>query len=892
MFGWLVRKRQGMRYATLPWPLAVVTMLLLWAGSLWTIANRLQVNNAPEAYYTPDAPAVLLRNALRKDFPNDEALTVVFQGKDLYSQDFLSRLGRLTDKLQRHPLVDRVISVTTVEHISGSADGFAVEPLVDVTRLSKSTPEAIRQRVMQDRFAPGTLASKDGKVLAIAVRPKPLSESSERLSLSIAVALAVNDAGLRPYYAGEAGPITVDVAQLEAVIADTKRFVPLTVAIGLGLLAWVVGRWRPVAIGGAALATVVLPMIAAIALSGRPYTMATAILPSLLSAYTIATLLHLYAAMQRAQSAAGSRADCVDRALDDTFKPSLFNVLTTGAGLLSMVLVPIPPIQVFGVAGALGTALVFFAVFVLVPSLMVRWGGQAWPVHRSGMSRLGRAATRIALVSMRHPKKTLAAATVLTVITVPLAMRVDVESDVLAFFAADHPISRHTRLIESKLSGVTTLEISLRGAGRDSLQSVASLTAVRELQRRIEALPEVDRTLSMVDLVEEMHWAMNDEQSTFRVLPTNDRLLRQYLLVYDGRDLFELVNRDYQHARILLNLRVHGAREIGAVVDRIRAIAAQHPIPGVQVDVGGYGRLFADQVDLLVTGQVNSFAGAFVQIALFIALLFRSIGAAILCLIPNLAPLYIIFVLMGACGIHLDLATVMIAGVVLGITVDDTIHLYHGYRHRRREQQLSPMLAIARSFESSGRAVLAITLILVSQFALMLTSSFQPTANFGLLTAAGLLAGQFAELALLPALLVVRETWRQGWRSTAAQRRSKPRVADDDTWMPTQLLDRETSLVAAGLALAPMQVQVCTGDHCAARGAESLWQQLVDLRVAGTTPIHRLRPALVRTSCTGTCGAMPAVQVVPPGVMCGGHDAASLLVEVQCQLIGKPHARP
>lgn len=887
VFARLARRRQGMRHATLAWPLAAALILLLCAASFWVIATRLQVNNAPEAYYSPDAPAVLLRNALRQDFPNDEALTVIFQGKDLYGAEFLGRLARLTDKLQQHPLVDRVTSVTTVERISGSADGFAVERLVEPSRLTSASAEAVRQRVLQDRFAPGTLASKDGTVLAIAVRPKPLSESSERLALSIAVALAINESGLRAYYAGEAGPITVDVAQLEAVIADTKRFVPLTVAIGLGLLGWVVGRWRPVAIGAAALATVVLPMIAAIALSGRPYTMATAILPSLLAAYTIATLLHLYSAMQRAQSQAQSRADCVDRALTDTLKPSLFNVLTTGAGLLSLALVPIPPIQVFGVAGSLGTALVFLTVFVLVPPLLVRWGGRAWPMQKSGMNRLGRVATRITLVSMRHPKKILLAAVALVLATAPLLRHVDVESDVLAFFSADHPVSRHTQLIESKLSGVTTLEISLRGSERDSLQNVATLSAMRDLQRRIEALPAVDRTLSMVDLVEEMHWAMNDEQPAFRTLPGTDRLLRQYLLVYDGRDLFELVNRDYQHARILLNLRVHGAREIGTVVQQIRDLAAAHPIPGVQLDVGGYGRLFADQVDLLVIGQVNSFAGAFIQIALFIALLFRSIGASVMCLIPNLAPLYFIFVLMGGSGIHLDLATVMIAGVVLGITVDDTIHLYHGYRHRRQHLKMAPMFAIARSFESSGRAVLAISLVLVSQFALMLTSDFQPTANFGLLTAVGLLAGQFAELALLPALLVAKETWRNGWwQGWTARRRAPPPVDDDDTWMPTQLVERPAPAAPPGAAaLAPLQVQVCFGDSCAAAGAERLWQRLVDLRVSGNTPLNRLRPVLVRVTCPGSCGTRPVVEVVPPGAVCSGTDDDEQIHATQLQLI-------
>lgn len=113
------------------------------------------------------------------------------------------------------------------------------------------------------------------------------------------------------------------------------------------------------------------------------------------------------------------------------------------------------------------------------------------------------------------------------------------------------------------------------------------------------------------------------------------------------------------------------------------------------------------------------------------------------------------------------MATVLIAGVVLGITVDDTIHLFHNYL-ARREQGRSVVFSVARSFEASGRAVVAISLLLVSQFLLLGTSSFVPTSNFGLLTATGLLAGQLMELLMLPALLVLWGRFRTRHRFLSA----------------------------------------------------------------------------------------------------------------------------
>ena len=137
------------------------------------------------------------------------------------------------------------------------------------------------------------------------------------------------------------------------------------------------------------------------------------------------------------------------------------------------------------------------------------------------------------------------------------------------------------------------------------------------------------------------------------------------------------------------------------------------------------------------------------------AFLFHSFRGALICLVPNLAPLFFIFVMMGATGIALDVATVLIAGVILGITVDDTIHLYHGYLHRIRHG-VSPVFAIIRSVESSGRAIIAISIILIVQFSLLGLSDFRPTAHFGMLCAVGLFAGQLFEMLLMPALLGLR----------------------------------------------------------------------------------------------------------------------------------------
>jgi predicted RND superfamily exporter protein len=646
-----------------------------------------------------------------------------------------------------------------VEHIDATDDGFAVALLVDPKKLDTRTPAQWKERVMGDTFAPGLIASRDGRAVALVVRPKILKESLSSRDIQIALDEAIATENLTPFHTATAGTVAQTVEELRSLLRDSSIFIPLTVVIGLVLMWWVIGRVRPVIVGGLAMGTVVSASVAALVISGQPYTPITAMIPTLMAAYTTATLLHLYAAIQRARIALLPRPQRIARALKETLVPGLFNVLTTGAGLLSLLWVNIPPVQTFGLSGAIGTLMVFLVVFVLVPPILLKWDVPRWPRRRSGFSHARHIAAAVAVFSLRNSKIVLITTVLLVLATIPLVMQVKVESNLLEFFAPEHRISRSTKQVESKLSGVTGLEIVLTGTYRDSLKSPATLAQIKAMQTWLEQQPEVDRSFSLVDVLEEMNNAFNGEDLGDNALPTDPKLIQQLLLIYDGKDLYEFVNREFQRGRIALSLNVHGANEISRVIDRAHAHLAAYPMNGVDIQFSGYGQMFVDQTDHIVNGQIKSFASAFLQILVLIALLFRSFRGALICLIPNLAPLFFIFVVMGATGIALDVATVLIAGVILGITVDDTIHLYHGYQHRIRHG-VSPVFAIIRSVESSGRAVIAISIVLIAQFSLLGLSDFRPTAHFGMLCAVGLFAGQVFELLLMPALLGLRHRTR------------------------------------------------------------------------------------------------------------------------------------
>ena len=117
----------------------------------------------------------------------------------------------------------------------------------------------------------------------------------------------------------------------------------------------------------------------------------------------------------------------------------------------------------------------------------------------------------------------------------------------------------------------------------------------------------------------------------------------------------------------------------------------------------------------MIQGQIYSLWSAIAMMFILMALLWRSASASFLCMIPNVAPILVVFMIMGLLGIWLDMATAMIASVAVGIAVDDTIHVYQGYTVRRA-RGATPVQALARTYHIAGRAVMSTSLILGAQF--------------------------------------------------------------------------------------------------------------------------------------------------------------------------------
>ncbi|MCB1672079.1 MAG: MMPL family transporter, partial [Pseudomonadales bacterium] len=660
---------------------ALFALFLLVPGPLLL---KVRLDNAPEIYFPADDPAVVFDQALREQFPQDQVLVALFQGDDLYETAFLQKLDTLVQRLEMDPEVNRVLAVTTMDQIRATPEGFAVEPLINPMNLDETTSAQRRERATQDRFAPGMIVAPEGDFLAVVLRPSPMESSLQRLELEQLLRRQIDASGLSPWLSAVAGHVALDVAQLRAMMVDLATLIPGSLAIGLPLLWWLFRRWLVVALAATTIAAVTGMSVGLLVLLGKPFTLISAIIPPLLTALTVAMLMHLFNAILHAAQRGLEGEERMRAAITSVALPIAFTALTTAAGLASLMVSPIRPIETFGMIAAIGVLFAAAIVILLVPALVMRFDRAGWVVQRRGMRWVDSFTDRMARLALRRVPWVLGGATLLLAIAIPQITRVEVETDLYAFFSESHPITTATRRVEENLSGVMTFEVVFDGPEFNSLLQPQRLQAIRAVQQWLDERPEVDYSLSLPDLIAEMHWAFNEEDPGFRAIPDNEPLIAQYLFIYDGRDLFDLVNRDFNRTRLVLNLNITGARELNAFMAELRARLEAQPPADLQWEFAGMGRLFADQERLLIQGQLDSLLVVVSLVLVMMGIMWRSLPVTLVSMVPNLAPVVFIFALMGLLGIWLDMATAMIASVAVGIALDDTIHILHGYLEHRR----------------------------------------------------------------------------------------------------------------------------------------------------------------------------------------------------------------
>lgn len=514
----------------------------------------------------------------------------------------------------------------------------------------------------------------------------------------------------------------LDAASREVV----TRELPWLIAIALALLWWCLGRH---------LLSVLVVVAAVLGLTfgslgwiGVEVDLVLAVLPPLLFAMSVATSLHLLLRWRDHQTNADT-TEPIETTWRELRWAVIWSGLTTMVGFLSLSLAPVAPVARLGLAAAGGIAMLTAACLWGLPRLISRHAGR----------RIGAGERRFDLVAQRagralarrvaaRPRLVIALATLLALLALLGLPRLHVETDALRYLQPNHPLRVAVAELEQRRLGVAAVQLLIKTGPTLDLERFA------ELERRVAQMPGVLAVAGPGGLPH----------------PLLDPL---------GHHLEAGMwwQRDAQLARVLVSIPTGGVLELDGL--RQGALAAATQL-GLDASLTGtYVELLETQRRLLRTLGLSLMTSV-VTITLLLWVLLGRLRLALAALAPNLWPVVLVLGAMAWCGLPLDVATVLVAAVVLGIAVDDSLHLLAGVRRRRLT--MPSAAAVVESVAATTPAFVLTGLVLVLGFGVCGFSQFLPTARFGLLAAAAITLAVVADLVLLPALLVLAEPQNSG----------------------------------------------------------------------------------------------------------------------------------
>jgi predicted RND superfamily exporter protein len=715
---WIWRRRR----------LCALACLAITLAAGWQ-ATRVGIDNSLEIWFVDDDPALVSYRRFQERYGSDEAVVVAIHDRDgIVTERGIALLARAKAVLVR---VEGVASVDSVveEAVAAGDAGNA------------------RRRVLSDPLLVDRLVSRDGTTAMLIVRMHAL-ENMDRERDQILGRIDRALASLRtPYHKAGFGVLYAALNEL-SMVDGFGLF--CAASVGIFALLWLLyRRFVPALLTMAVSGAATVLTMGIYGAAGRSLNMVTSVMPTLVLVVTTAGCVHI---LQHVAGTTGgtSRRARVVRGVGFMVRPCLINTLTTAAALLSLAMSPLAVVRDLGLFAAAGLLGAF--VLTLIGCVWALAWERAEPAAVEA-SPLRRVAERLVGYAVHNSRKVILCGAVVLVLLGAATARVVVDTYTLDFLFDDHPVRRDSDFIESHAAPYVPLEFEIRAPGGVLHPEV--LDAIEHWQRAAEKLPGVGWSRSIVDVVERAYRIAAVEKTA--ALPQTqdelDALFEELRTATHGADLSALVDHP-GGLRVTFGIPMQSAR---GVERTMRSIASAADLPaGVDLTPTGYLPLYLHMADYVVPSQLASFALAFLTVFAAIGFLFRSGWFAALAVPANLVPVVFILGAMGLAGIRLDVATVTIASVVLGLVVDDSVHFLYRLYHecRRRVVQAEALRATARA---AGHSILTTTAALVVGFSVFGLAEIKSIIWFGLLIAIGLVAGVIADLVLMPALLVELE---------------------------------------------------------------------------------------------------------------------------------------
>jgi predicted RND superfamily exporter protein len=742
----------------LAWVLAhrVAVLLLMFAVTgvaAYSLTNAVFASSVIKLFFG-DSPDYVAYRELADEFVGNDVMVFAFEDPELFTPEGAQRLESVVEGLRELDFIKRVDSLASAVRISSEGDELLIERYLDLTETMDA--DALVDALRKDPLTSGWLISDESKATAMLLELTPDPDRPiERIPSMLAEVMSkFEEAGIAPETIHRAGIVVESTEATEQARFTLSRLFPVTVL----LLAFVVfvlflRVWPVIITGGVALIAIVWTFGLAVAIDPE-VNLLMAMVPGMITVIAFSDIIHLYSGFVRMCQFGIDKQDAVLESGAEVGVACLFTSITTFVGFASLIFIPTPVIRHLGVVLGAGVGIALLLALTLVP-IALSWvpGIEAGTRGESRFAQrwLDALLSWSQRISMGWPKATVAFFTIVIAVCGYGASLLTIESSFAKRLDPDNPIRQSQRYISDNFSGANFLDVYvLAPDGKDVLDPEA-FAGIAKLHEMIEAQPEVDDALSLVDTIRAMHGALTKTTE----LPGTRELLAQYLLLFEisgGEGLSQLINEPRNRLRLSVRLKEDGLRGLAAFGDRLKERGEVLLPEGYTVKPTGITYLLGDWITFTLDGQRRGLLFAVFSTALMMIICLRSLRVGLLSMIPNLLPLIVLGGYVGGIWDEVDSDTILVAVFAIGIAVDDTIHFL---TRLRIESERAPDIdtAVAGTFSFTGRAIIQTTVILCIGFSPFAFSDYFSTQIIGTLLPMCLFVALIADLFLVPALV-------------------------------------------------------------------------------------------------------------------------------------------
>ncbi|MEM9730499.1 MAG: efflux RND transporter permease subunit [Myxococcota bacterium] len=638
------------------------------------------------------------------------------------------------------------------------ANELKTDPIVVDALVSEEEAQELTLAIEGNPLLQGRLIDEDHTLAGVALQlpelgPREMRNAMQELRTDLArdefAHITVHVGGL-PYLRS---------VIVEKMRADNLRLIPVTVLVCLFLLMlsfrWVPGVLMPLA----AVGVTALIVVGGMGLFGEPMNILNNIIVPLLIIIGISDATHL---VQRYRDEVVEEQDPIDagkRTVRAIAVAVLLTSATTAVGLASLVVSKTVMLRHFGLTAGLGVMASYVVIITFVPAVLTWAKPPKAPPPRERNSLYTNVTMNLVsrLLKWRWPILLLTAA--FTAGAGYVASQITVDHALLDQFDETDPVYTTTVLIEEKLDGVRPLELVLVSDDDGHFADPKMIQKIQAIRDWAALRPEIIRTLSYGDMLRESYALLADDPSVRSEEFKSPKQVQGLVTMMSQRKPSPLdawLTEDGEKARVQFKLRDVGAQATMAFLDDLEKEIQQVLSDEKSVDYSFTGEAYTGSRGqaAVVSDLLGSLLVAIVVIFLLLAFFFRSVRLGLLSIPPNLIPLVATMAYMVWREIPLNVSTVIIFSISLGLAVNGTIHVLARFREEMHAG-LGREAALIRAARGTGRAIVISCITLMAGFAVLLLSSFVPVRNFGELISVTIGGCLVATLIVLPPLLRV-----------------------------------------------------------------------------------------------------------------------------------------